>query len=178
MRACGSGSSGAVGGVTSSRGLWVLGLFLLLKPHRVLVPERDPLPEGLPVHVLPVWKPGPVCKERAHPGQVKGHSEGVVTGCMEVARVRVHPAQGGALLVHATERWTLKGGSRNVVLPIRSLSWCSLGSDICRKFWICYLVTVARALPYLAFNLGVVNMSFRSLGSLPQCGSYKSYSSG
>lgn len=98
MRACGSRFSGAVGGVTSSRGLWVL-LFLLLKPHSVQVPERDPLPEG-----LPVWKPGPGYKEGAHPDQVTGHSQGVVTGCMAVTRDRVHPAQGGALLVHAPER--------------------------------------------------------------------------
>lgn len=83
-------------------------MFLLLKLRRALVPERDHLSKGLLVHALPAWKPGLVCKEGAHPGQVKGHSEGVVTGFRAVAGVRVHPALGGPLPIHMTERWTLK----------------------------------------------------------------------
>lgn len=42
--------------------------FAVLKAHRVLVPERDPLLGGMPS----MWKPGPVCEQEAHPGQVRG----------------------------------------------------------------------------------------------------------
>lgn len=70
----------------------------------------------------PAWKPGPVCEEGAHPGQVKGYPEGVVTDCMEVTGVRVHPAQGGAFLCHFTERWTEKGVSRKAALQNHGIS--------------------------------------------------------
>lgn len=74
------------------------------------------LPEGLPVHAQPGVEAWTSVRGGGTPRSREGPPEGVVTDCMEVAGVRVHPAQGGAFLFYITNRCTLRGVSRNEAL--------------------------------------------------------------